>query len=160
MAISQTHRHLLLCCYTVVELMMRVTSRITIDETEISERFVRASGPGGQHVNKVATAVQLRFDLHQSSLPKVVQERLIRLAGKRINDDGELIILAQRYRQQQRNRDDARARLVALIRRAASPPKRRKKTRPSAASKAERLNVKRHRGKTKQLRRKVGRDED
>ena len=141
--------------------MIRVTPRISIDESEISERFVRASGPGGQHVNKVATAVQIRFDVRQSpSLPEAVRERLIRLAGKRINDDGELIILARRYRQQQRNRDDARARLVTLIRRAASPPKRRKKTRPSAASKEERLKTKRRRGKTKQLRGRVKSEED
>jgi ribosome-associated protein len=133
--------------------MIEITTGLTLDEGEISETFIRASGPGGQNVNKVASAVQLRFDAGASpSLPEPVKARLARLAGKRLTQDGVIVITAQRFRSQERNRDDARDRLVALIRRAAEPPKPRRKTRPSAAQGRERLAAKAKRSRTKQLR--------
>ena len=134
--------------------MIRVTGTITIGEEEIHQQFIRASGPGGQNVNKVATAVQLRFDVgHSSSLPEDVRERLTRLAGKRITREGYLIIDARRFRTQEQNRQDALARLVGLIRQAAQRPKVRKKTKPTAASTERRLESKHHRSKIKYLRR-------
>jgi ribosome-associated protein len=133
--------------------MIHLTRNIALDETEIEERFIRASGPGGQNVNKVATAVQLRFDVaHSPSLPAPVRERLITLAGRRISADGVLMITAQRFRTQSRNRADALERLVELIRAAARPPKKRKATRPSRASKLRRLADKRQRGELKRAR--------
>jgi ribosome-associated protein len=134
--------------------MIRVTETIAIDERELQEEFVRASGPGGQNVNKVATAVKLRFDAaHSPSLPAEVRDRLIRLAGRRITEAGVIIIDARRFRTQERNRQDARERLVALIRKAAERPKARRKTQPTAASKKRRLEDKRRRSHIKWTRR-------
>lgn len=136
--------------------MIRITRAISIDEGEIEEHFVRASGPGGQKVNKVSTAVQLRFHVGRSkSLPAEVRDRLLRMGGRRITDDGVLIIDARRYRMQQRNRQDAMERLIALIRKAAPRPKKRRKTKPTLASKRRRLDSKRRRSQTKDLRRPV-----
>ncbi len=136
--------------------MIRITGEILIGDDEIRERFLRSPGPGGQNVNKVATAVQLRFDIRgSSSLPGEVRERLIRLAGKRVTAEGVLIIDASRFRTRERNRADARERLARWIRKAAEAPRPRKKTRPSAQSDARRLEEKRRRGETKKARRGV-----
>ena len=133
--------------------MIRVTPQIELDEREIQEDFVRASGPGGQNVNKVSTAVQLRFDVARSpSLPDPVRERLIKLAGRRLTQDGVLIIEAERFRSQRRNRDDALERLLALIREACEVETPRRPTRPTLASKKRRLDSKQRRGETKKLR--------
>jgi ribosome-associated protein len=134
--------------------MLYITPTIAVNENEIQLDFVRASGPGGQHVNKAATAVQLHFDVANSpSLPDDVRQRLIRLAGSRISEDGVLVINARRFRSQERNRQDAVDRLVELIQQAAEEPKHRRKTKPSAGSKKRRLEAKRRRGQTKRLRR-------
>ena len=141
--------------------MIQVTPEITLDEAELRMEAVRSSGPGGQHVNKVATAVQLRFDVAGSpSLPESVRARLIELAGKRMTVDGDLLLEARRYRSQERNRRDAIERLVALISQAAEPPKPRKKTRPTRASKKRRLDDKSRRSSIKRGRGRVSRDED
>jgi ribosome-associated protein len=133
--------------------VIAITPTLTIDEDEISEEFVRAAGPGGQNVNKVASAVQLRFDVaHSPSLPDDVRRRLLRLAGHRLTDEGVLVIVARRARTQAQNRTDALAQLIELIRKAAIPPKPRRKTSPTAASKAERLQRKRRRSALKRSR--------
>ena len=132
---------------------MKVTETIAIDEGELREEFIRSSGPGGQHVNKVATAVKLRFDVaHSPSLPAEVRDRLIRLGGRRITAEGVIVIDARRFRSQERNRQDARERLGALIRKAAERPVPRRKTRPSVAAKRRRLEEKRRRSATKRTR--------
>ncbi len=134
---------------------LAVTASLSVDEAELSERFVLASGPGGQNVNKVSTAVELRFDVRASpSLPDAVKARLARLAGSRLTQDGVLVISAQRFRSQQRNREDAVERLFALIRAAAEPPKRRRATRPTLGSQQRRLEAKGVRSGTKAMRRK------
>lgn len=134
--------------------MIRVNAKISIDEREIAESFVRASGPGGQNVNKLSTAVQLRFDVrHSPSLPPDVAARLERLAGSRLTREGVLVIIAQRHRTQARNRQDALARLIDLIRRAAVPPMPRRPTKPTAAARERRIEGKKRRGGIKQLRR-------
>ncbi len=133
--------------------MIRVNPQIELDEREIQEDFVRASGPGGQNVNKVSTAVQLRFDVARSpSLPEPVRTRLAALAGRRLTRDGVLIIEAERYRSQRRNRDDALERLIELIREACEVDKPRRPTRPTLASKKRRLESKQRLGETKKLR--------
>jgi ribosome-associated protein len=133
--------------------MIQVTDTIALDEREIEESFVRASGPGGQNVNKVASAVQLRFDVRRSpSLPNDVAIRLIKLAGRRMTQDGVLVIAAQRFRSQEQNRQDALDRLIALIRQAAVRPTPRRKTKPTLASKQRRLEGKSRRAQVKSLR--------
>ena len=136
--------------------MIRVTPTIGLDEKEIGLTFIRASGPGGQNVNKVSTAVQLRFDIrHSPSLPHAVRERMERLAGHRVSTEGVLVITAQRFSSQERNRRDAIARLVGLVGDAARPPKVRRATRPSRASRERRLEKKRRHGETKRSRRRI-----
>jgi ribosome-associated protein len=136
-----------------MSLVIKITPNIAIEENEIEESFIRASGPGGQKLNKTATAVQLRFDVANSpSLPNRVRERLMRLAGNRLTDEGELIIEARQFRTQEQNRQDARARLVKLIRQATRKPKTRRKTSPTAASQERRLQKKRRRSEIKRRR--------
>jgi ribosome-associated protein len=122
--------------------MIHITKDISIDEKEIKEEFIRSSGPGGQNVNKVATAVQLRFNTYSTSLPEEVRKRLIRLSGRRLTTGGVLIITARRFRTQEKNREDAMLRLISLISEACKNPKKRKKTKPTGASMRNRLNIK------------------
>ncbi len=137
-------------------IMIHVTNDIALGEDEIVEQFIRSSGPGGQNVNKVATAVQLRFDVARSpNLPDAVRERLMRLAGRRLTGDGVLIIDARRHRTREQNRRDALDRLVALVRKAAIAPTPRKATRPTAASRRRRLEGKQRRGVLKRGRRRI-----
>jgi ribosome-associated protein len=134
--------------------MIQITETIAIDESEIQEQFIRASGPGGQHVNRAATAVQLRFDAaHSPSLTPSVRKRLVRLAGSRVTNDGVLVIQVGRFRSQDRNRQEAMERLVQLIQEAAKQPKVRRKTKPPRASRERRLKDKRRRSEIKRLRR-------
>jgi ribosome-associated protein len=140
--------------------MIPVTDTLAIEDDEISEKFVRASGPGGQHVNTSSSAVELRFDARNSpSLPEDVKHRLERIAGSRMNQEGVIVIFAQSHRSQEMNRQDARARLVDLIEQATHKPKPRKKTRPTYASKLKRLESKTKRGGVKALRGRPTRDD-
>ncbi|HET9910438.1 MAG TPA: alternative ribosome rescue aminoacyl-tRNA hydrolase ArfB [Anaerolineales bacterium] len=140
--------------------MIEITPSLQIDERDLQIDFVRASGPGGQNVNKVATAAQLRFDMRASSLPEEVQERLTHLAGNRITSEGILLIEAKRFRTQEKNREDAIQRFVELVRKALVKPKARKKTKPTRASKEVRIKEKKRRGEIKKMRqsRSVERD--
>ena len=140
--------------------MIRVTDDVVLDDREIEERFVRASGPGGQNVNKVASAVELRFDVAASSLPTEVKARLLALAGKRVTSDGVLLIDSREHRTQAQNREAARARLVALLQHAARRPKTRRPTRPGAAARNKRLQSKKRRSAVKSLRRRGDSDGD
>ena len=139
---------------------MRVSNALDIDEAELDERFVRASGPGGQNVNKVSTAVELRFDLQaNTSIPDYARERLKRLAGRRLTTDGVIVIQADRFRSQEQNRADARARLIELIDKALVRQKLRIKTKPSRGAREERIKAKAVRGRVKKMRsRKVDLD--
>jgi ribosome-associated protein len=136
-----------------VFLMLKITETIQISERELQFDYIRASGPGGQNVNKVATAVQLRFDISNSpSLASDLKGRLLRLAGNRVNADGVLLIEAKRFRTQEQNREDAIQRLVELLQKASAKPKKRLKTKPTKASKEERLKEKKQRGAVKKTR--------
>jgi len=134
--------------------MLRINDTLSIEDDELEESFIRASGPGGQNVNKVSSAVELRFDARRSkSLPDAVAIRLMKLAGQRLTKDGVIVIRADTHRTQERNRDEARSRLIALVREAAVVPKKRVATKPTKAAKERRIKAKQERGQVKQLRR-------
>lgn len=134
--------------------MLRITDTLSIEDDELEESFIRASGPGGQNVNKVSSAVELRFDARRSkSLPDAVAIRLMKLAGQRLTKDGVIVIRADTHRTQERNREEARSRLIALVREAAVVPKKRVATKPTKAAKERRIKAKQERGQVKQLRR-------
>jgi ribosome-associated protein len=140
---------------------MEITTTLTIPDDELVVTFIRASGPGGQNVNKVATAAQLRFHVFNSqSLPAEVKERLVRLAGSRLTLDGVLVIEARRFRTHEQNRHDAEQRLAALIQKALVIPKKRRPTRPGAAARAKRVDTKKRRGTIKRLRRLISKNDD
>ena len=139
--------------------VIRISDAIELPESEIEERFVRASGPGGQNVNKVATAVELRFNVAGSSLPLEIKDRLVVLAANRITSDGDLIIDSREHRTQAQNREAARERLVALLQQAAKRPRKRKKTRPTAAARENRITAKKRRADVKSMRRRGTSDE-
>jgi ribosome-associated protein len=132
---------------------VRITPTLTLDERDIEERFVRASGPGGQNVNKVSTAVELRYNVRHGALPVAVRDRLVALAGRRMTDEGVLVIRAERFRTQERNREDARDRLAELVREALHVPKKRIATKPSKAARKRRVEAKVKRGDVKRQRR-------
>jgi len=138
--------------------MIPITPTLSIDERDLDERFVRASGPGGQNVNKVATAVELRFDVKASSLPQSIKDRLAALAGSRMTSEGVLLIDSREHRTQKANREEARARLLLLLKAAAVKPKKRRPTKPRPVAREERLKEKKKRGEVKALRK--ARDED
>jgi ribosome-associated protein len=140
--------------------MLRITDTIVIEDRELDERFVRASGPGGQNVNKVSTAVELRFDVRASSLPYDMKQRLIALAGSRMTGDDVLLIDSREHRTQAQNREAARARLIALLQHAAKRPKTRRPTKPKRAAKEKRLESKRQRSEVKSLRGRGGHGEE
>jgi ribosome-associated protein len=139
---------------------IRVTDDVVVSDREIDERFVRASGPGGQNVNKVSTAVELRFDIGRSALPPDLKQRLIVLAGSRVTSDGILLIDSREHRTQPQNREAARARLIALLRQAARRPKLRRPTKPRAGAREKRLESKKVRSSVKELRRPGRQSED
>jgi len=133
--------------------MIQITPSLQLDERELRFEYIRASGPGGQNINKVATAVQLRFNVRDSSLPETIKTRLAKVAAKRISKEGTLIIEAKRFRTQEQNRQDATKRFVVLLRKASEESKPRKKTKPTKASKEKRLTAKKHLSGIKKIRR-------